>query len=70
MPEIAVEIELYCARCGEGICANGTATRKRNQECFVIEPCETCLSRASDKGFEEGHQKGYADAEDAAQVRP
>lgn len=69
MPEISVEIELYCAKCGEGICANGTATKKRRQECFVIEPCEKCLERAESSGFDKGHEKGYAEAQDAYEVK-
>ena len=70
MPEISVEIELYCARCGEGICANGTATKKRHQECFVIEPCEKCIERAKDLSFDKGYEKGYGEAQDAYEVKP
>lgn len=54
MPEIAVDIELYCAKCGAGICANGTATRKRNYPCFVIDPCEKCLDIADTQGYDRG----------------
>lgn len=65
MPAIEVDIELYCGRCGEGICANGTATAKRRKECFVIDPCERCLQKESDNAFEDGHEKGYEEARQA-----
>ena len=70
MPEIevtvvgSVDIELYCEKCGEGICANGTATLTRGHPCFRIDPCEKCLSTERNIGYEEGYQTGYAEAED------
>jgi hypothetical protein len=59
MPDIEVDIELFCARCGEGICNNATAkrTRIRSQPCFEIEPCEKCLSNAEDKGYQRGYEE-------------
>lgn len=62
MPEIAVDIELYCAKCGAGICANGTATTRRHQPCFQIEPCEKCLQNAEEHGREKGYKEGYEEA--------
>lgn len=62
MPNIEVNIELYCATCGAGLCSNATATEKRGQPCFQVEACDRCVLRASDKGFEEGHEKGYEEA--------
>ena len=57
MPEIAVDIELYCSTCGEGICALGTATKRRGQPCFQIEPCEKCMDNATSAGFEVGFKE-------------
>ncbi len=60
MPEIPVNIELYCAGCRQGICNNATAgtTKTRREACFDIEPCEKCLQRAREEGYEEGYQAG------------
>ena len=60
MPEIDVNIELYCS-CGNGLCNQATAThtRNRNEPMFEIEPCQICLDKAEDAGYE----KGYAEAE-------
>ena len=60
MPEIDVNIELYCS-CGEGLCNQSTPThtKTRGEPMFQIEPCQKCLDRAKDEGYEEG----YAEAE-------
>lgn len=62
MPGIEVEIELYCARCGAGICSNGTARRQGRAPAFDIEPCEKCLSDENDVGYDKGYDKGLEDA--------
>jgi len=56
MSAIEIDIEIFCARCGAGICNNATASRTkgRGQPCFEIEPCETCLEKAKDEGYQEG----------------
>lgn len=59
MPDIEVNIELYCDTCGKGMCGNGTATHTRNQPCFRIEACDTCVSRADEAGYDRGYLKGY-----------
>lgn len=63
MPSIEVDIELYCATCGEGICGLGTATTRRGQPCFQVEACQTCVSRADDAGYDRGYAQGLSDAE-------
>jgi hypothetical protein len=57
MPDIEVNIELYCAGCGAGLCANGTATTRRHHPCFDIEPCQKCLEKADDSGYERGRNE-------------
>ena len=65
MPAIEVDIEIFCARCGAGICNNATPgrTKGRGQPTFEIEPCQKCLSDAEkesyDKGYDEGHDEGH-----------
>ena len=69
MPEIEVNIELYCT-CGEGLCrhSKATTTRTRNEPMFEIAPCAKCLDSAREEGYDEGHdagyQLGYAEAEE------
>lgn len=59
MPNIGVDIELYCDTCGSGICANGTATYTRNQPCFRIDACQKCMSNAENDGYDKGHRDGF-----------
>jgi hypothetical protein len=59
MPEIEVNIELYCETCGAGICGLGTATKTRGQACFRIEACDKCVSNADDAGYKRGYDEGY-----------
>lgn len=62
MPEVEVNIELYCS-CGAGICNNATAgTDGRGNPQFAIEPCSVCLDEAEVKG----HDEGYASAQEEA----
>ena len=67
MPEVSVEIEVFCS-CGNGICNNTTSgkTRGRGQPYFNVEPCKKCLDAArdegSDKSYDDGYQAGYEDA--------
>lgn len=58
MPEIGVNIELYCI-CGNGLCNNATAghTRGRGEAFFEIEPCEKCLEKAKEEGKEEAEKE-------------
>ena len=50
MPEISVEIEVYCS-CGNGLCNQTSEGTKYNRPCFTVEPCEKCLESAHDKGY-------------------
>ena len=63
MPEISVNIEVYCATCGDGICnlTESTKTRQRQEPCFRVEACPTCIKKAEDRGYD----RGYAEAEAA-----
>ena len=54
MPEISVEIEIYCEECGAGLCngSRGTKTRMRGQPAFFVEPCKKCLEDSFKKGYD------------------
>jgi len=60
MPEIAVNIEVYCAKCGEGLCnqTEATKTRTRGEPAFRVEPCEHCLKESRNDGYDEGYRDG------------
>jgi hypothetical protein len=62
MPEIEVNIELYCDTCGSGLCSQATVTRTRNMPSFRIEACDSCTKKSHLAGYEEGYKKGYEDA--------
>ena len=59
MPEIEVNVEIYCARCGVGLCNGTTAGKKPNSRgypFFEVEPCEHCLDIAHGEGYDEGYE--------------
>jgi hypothetical protein len=58
MPDAVVNIEIYCERCGAGICSNATFTIHRGLPTFMIAPCDKCMRDAEDEGYD----KGYDDA--------
>ena len=51
--DVELEIEVYCATCGEGLCRNSTAikTRNRHADAIDVEACPKCLQNA--KRYEE-----------------
>ena len=57
MPDIEVNIEIFCARCGAGICNNASTIRHRNQDAFSIEPCEKCLEESYNDGYKKGEEE-------------
>lgn len=60
MPEIKVDVEVWC-ECGEGLCSqSSTATRGTG---VVVEPCLKCIGAAKDEGETEGYEQGRADFE-------
>ena len=71
MPEIPVEVYVYCS-CGEHLCNQseydaGKSSANRGTPCLVVEPCEKCKERARDEGYEEGYRDAGREARDADQ---
>ncbi len=64
MPEATVNIELYCAKCNEGLCSNATFSIYRGYPTFTIEPCENCLRDERDDGYQEGHDDAQKEHEE------
>lgn len=56
MPKIEAEFEVWCDRCGAGLCGQCRETRGG----ITIEPCENCLNSE----YNEGYDKGYDDGKD------
>lgn len=69
MPEIAVNIEIYCASCGQGICnyADAGKTRGRGEPIFTITPCPKCMEAEYDRGYSEGFEHGKEEAPDGTE---
>ena len=61
MPSFEVTFEVFCARCGAGLC-NQTDTRtsfNRREPQITVEPCDNCISQAADKARSDGYDEGY-----------
>lgn len=56
MPTIDLEIEVWCS-CGEGLCNQSTGGSGRRGPHITVEPCEKCLSRARNDGYDEGYEE-------------
>lgn len=61
MPSFEIAFEAYCEVCGEHMCKSITVskTKTRQMDCILIDPCQTCLDKAWEKGEREGHVAGY-----------
>lgn len=61
MPSFEVTFEVFCAKCGAGLCnqTNTRTSRQRGEPQVTVEPCSNCLDKARDEGYEDG----YATAE-------
>ena len=51
-----VEFEVFCARCGRGICneSDGGNTPRRNLPFVNVHPCKKCMANEREEGAEEG----------------
>ena len=58
MPTFEIEFEVYCS-CGEGLCNQSVGELRRENLRVTVEPCEKCLKKEKDDGWEEGYNKGY-----------
>lgn len=69
MPDVTIEVEVYCATCGDGLCnlTESTYTRVRGVRgvpCFRVEACPKCIDRAREEGIEEGREQAEQEAEE------
>ena len=61
MPTMAVEFEVFCAKCGAPLCDKTETKLTRYGPRIDVGPCEKCISEAHDKGYSEG-QDEYEEA--------
>ncbi len=54
MPDINVNIDVYCGKCGAGLCHQTSVRDYRGGHSLDVDPCEKCLSEANGEGYEEG----------------
>ena len=54
MPEISVNIEVWCSECGKGICDLVSQGNKVGH--ITVEPCPKCLDVAYKEGYDEGYK--------------
>ena len=62
MPELEaapVSFEVFCGKCGGGLCNNTSVSMRRHQQAVNVYPCEKCM----ESEYERGHDAGYAKAE-------
>jgi len=52
--EITVDITVQCEKCDAELSAEYNVRRK----ILKVTPCEGCLKKAYDTGFEEGYEEG------------
>ena len=54
MPEIKIEIEVWCSSCGEGLCNQSRGVTGG----IEVKPCEKCMQQKYDDGCEYGYERG------------
>ena len=67
MPELPLTFEVFCAKCGEGIChlVEEGKTPRRGMPFIRVTPCDTCMDNAVFDAKKEGHDAGYSEGLDA-----
>ena len=50
MPTFDIDFEVFCARCGNGLCNQSDTTQERGRNKLTVEPCEKCLEEAKEEG--------------------
>ncbi len=57
MPEVIVNVEVYCAECGGGLCSQTQAgrTEPRDQAMFRVGLCRKCVTHLKSKSYKDGY---------------
>lgn len=66
MPEFTLEFEVYCSKCGAGLCNQSRTefNQRRGLPSVHVEPCQHCLDEAKSVGDDEGHARGVQEMQD------
>jgi hypothetical protein len=58
VPSFDVEFEVFCGKCGAGLCNNSeTASSGRYGLKVTVDPCEGCLDNARQDGKDEAEKE-------------
>lgn len=61
MPDISidVEVEVFCASCGKGLCGQSKSgnSPQRGQPYIQVTPCKDCMGVEYDKGYTDALKK-------------
>jgi len=57
MPKISVDFDVYCAKCGAGICHNVEVDDRGGVIRLYIDPCDDCLKNEYDEGYSDGKEE-------------
>ena len=61
MPEVRVDIEVWCDSCGEGLCSES----RGGQGSIHVNACEKCMDTAVEEAVDEAQSAGYAEGTEA-----
>lgn len=58
MPDVTVNVEVWCAECGEGLCLISGEYRRGGLD---VGLCPKCSERMTTNSFNEGYEQGKID---------
>jgi hypothetical protein len=60
MPEFTISFDVYCDKCGAGLCPATTVKERDGYgRRIYVEPCEACLRSEREEGKTDGYDDGY-----------
>ena len=63
MPSLDIDVEIECS-CGADLSNQSTGSTFRNGLYIEVEPCEDCLNKAHNEGYDEGYAAAQEKYED------
>lgn len=65
MPDVTIEIEIYCGTCGAGLCRQSDTGRTTHRQIpyISVEACEHCMEVSKQSGYDEGIEAGRKESE-------
>ncbi|HWR62321.1 MAG TPA: hypothetical protein VN580_11955 [Clostridia bacterium] len=61
-----IYFEVFCAKCGKGLCKLTTVDERSGLK-VEVQPCPKCLKDAEDEGFDKGFLSAYQDTREYAE---